>query len=101
MPLGEFIGEFFLRAFFESVLYGLIYWIGYALLKVFTFGQMQWAPMGSLVKTKSKKRSRKRSRKGKKKKKASNRSGASGCTAASSGRSSSASSDFWYSSRSI
>ena len=97
MPLGEFIGEFFLRAFFESVLYGLIYWIGYALLKVFTFGQMQWAPMGSLVKTKSKKRSRK----GKKKKKASNRSGASGCTAASSGRSSSASSDFWYSSRSI
>ena len=57
MPLGELIGEVFIRLIGEFIIHGIAYWTGYLLLKSLSLGRIQVAP---LLTIEEKNRNRKR-----------------------------------------
>lgn len=60
MPLGELIGEVFIRLIGEFIIYGISYWTGYLLLKLLSLGRIQIAPLLTIEeKNRNKKRRQK------------------------------------------
>ncbi len=58
MPIGEAVGELFLRVIWEGILRFICYMTGVVLIAVFTFGQFGVREMGSRRKPSRKKKHR-------------------------------------------
>ena len=48
MPLDDILAELGLRVILEFILYGITYWIGFLLLKIFSLGQLRIAPFSTI-----------------------------------------------------